>query len=780
MGSGEAKNSKGQPLLKASQVDTTNQSYSPETKAVYQALTAKLQDEHLKITPQFYQLPYLPPSTETLTKGLFSGLTVSPSKLTSDVATVWDRLVTRVPDYIAGELTGESALYKKLTQIQSACSAAGVQSAVVLAGYSQGAMVIHNVLNTLAASGPASLASMIKGAVLVADPERMPNSAVLNFGTAPVGDYGLCHLADLVSAGVATLTDAYPSAKAQPNVSCVAPDKTTDVSESFATISYQVCDTDDLVCDTSGLASELESVLRVPFSRAQASEEWNTLVTDLQTSEKVHTQRYTTAAVFSKLAGDLVNGLGRAQAVPTSPPTSSPSTSGATGAIEVPGTAAASQVASVSCASPGNCAAGGYYTDSSLNTRAFVADEVNGTWQNAVEVPGTEALSADVAEVTSMSCASAGNCTAGGYYNVASQVPGCCKEAFVAAEVNGTWQNAIEVPGTAALNTGTEGMPGGAQVTSVSCATAGNCAIGGYYTDSSDWAQPFVADEVNGTWQNAVEVPGTAALGTTTSDAQSTSVSCASPGNCAVGGYYTDPSDYEQAFVADEVNGTWQSAVEIPGTAALNTGGEALVGSVSCASAGNCTIGGSYSDGPYRTQAFVADEVKGTWQNAVEVPGTAALNTGNIAAARSVSCASAGNCTVGGYYADSPSGAQAFVANEVNGTWQTAVEVPGTAGLDAGDTAQVASVSCASAGNCTVGGLYYDSAYHEQVFVADEVNGTWENAVEVPGTAALNTGGGAEVTSVSCASAGNCTLGGHYSDSTPNWRAFVADEIGGN
>ena len=47
----------------------------------------------------------------------------------------------------------------------------------------------------------------------------------------------------------------------------------------------------------------------------------------------------------------------------------------------------------------------------------------------------------------------------------------------------------------------------------------------------------------------------------------------------------------------------------------------------------------------------------------------------------------------------------------------------------------------------------------------------WGTAVEVPGTAALNTGD-AKVTTVSCASAGNCAAGGYYNSS----RAFVVSE----
>jgi hypothetical protein len=41
--------------------------------------------------------------------------------------------------------------------------------------------------------------------------------------------------------------------------------------------------------------------------------------------------------------------------------------------------------------------------------------------------------------------------------------------------------------------------------------------------------------------------------------------------------------------------------------------------------------------------------------------------------------------------------------------------------------------------------------------------GNWGTALEVPGTARLNTAGAARITSVSCAAAGNCSAGGFYS-----------------
>src|SRR6266851_4995498 len=221
--------------------------------------------------------------------------------------------------------------------------------------------------------------------------------------------------------------------------------------------------------------------------------------------------------------------------------------------------------------------------------------------------------------------------------------------------------------------------------------------------------------------------------------------------------------------------GTWRAAIEVPGTGGLNKGGNAGVLSVSCASAGNCAAAGGYKDGSGHRQAFVASEANGTWHAAIEVPGTAALNIGGGAGVLSVSCASAGNCTAGGYYNDLDNGGQAFVASERDGAWRKAIEVPGTAVLNSLG-AGVASLSCASAGNCAAAGGYTNGEGHRQAFVASDANGAWRTAIEVPGTGTLNKGGGAGVLSVSCASAGSCAAGGSYTDRSGHQQAFVASQ----
>jgi len=154
-----------------------------------------------------------------------------------------------------------------------------------------------------------------------------------------------------------------------------------------------------------------------------------------------------------------------------------------------------------------------------------------------------------------------------------------------------------------------------------------------------------------------------------------------------------------------------------------------------------------------------------TWTDA-QVAGT--LNTGGFANVISVSCTSATSCVAGGYYTDSNDIPQAFVS-VFNGTTWTDTEVAGA--LNTGGNAAVTSVSCTSATSCVAGGQYDDSYGNYQAFVSVFDGTTWTDT-ELAGT--LNTGGYASVNSVSCTSATSCVAGGNYADSNDNTQAFVS------
>src|SRR5258706_1906598 len=73
--------------------------------------------------------------------------------------------------------------------------------------------------------------------------------------------------------------------------------------------------------------------------------------------------------------------------------------------------------------------------------------------------------------------------------------------------------------------------------------------------------------------------------------------------------------------------------------------------------------------------------------------------------------------------------------------WGRAIEVPGLGRLNAGGEAQVSVVSCASAGNCAAGGFYPDRSRHLPASVASQVHGRRGTGIEEPGTAALDNAG---------------------------------------
>src|SRR5262249_6319786 len=203
--------------------------------------------------------------------------------------------------------------------------------------------------------------------------------------------------------------------------------------------------------------------------------------------------------------------------------------------------------------------------------------------------------------------------------------------AVVASAASGAWGTAQQV--AAALNAG-----GIAAISSVSCGWAGNCSAGGFYTDNSGRRRAFVVSEANGAWGTAHQVAAALNAG---GGAVINAVSCASAGNCTAGGAYTSSSGAQPAFVVTETNGTWGTANQV--AAALNAGGNAVINSVPCASADNCTAGGAYPPRSGRRQAFAVTETNGAWGTAQKV--AAALNAGGAAVINAVSCASAGNCS---------------------------------------------------------------------------------------------------------------------------------------
>jgi hypothetical protein len=386
-----------------------------------------------------------------------------------------------------------------------------------------------------------------------------------------------------------------------------------------------------------------------------------------------------------------------------------------------------------------------------------------GAWGKAALLPGTGKLGSGGVYGGTVSCPSSGNCTAGG-----ELFDG--RGPFVISERSGHWGTAHKVPGLAALNTGNAAL-----LTEISCATPGNCVAAGSYTGPAN-ASAWVAVQKGWRWSDAERIRGL--IEPSNGNAIVDAVSCASPGNCTVGGGYDDIGDRFQAFVVTLRNGRWGAA--FPVAVGLNTGGLASVLALSCRKAGDCSAAGYYEPSSTTASVFVISEQNGHWGGAFELPGLGTLNAGGRPGPVVLSCGSAGNCATGGSYRDAAGRDHAYLATQKNYHWGQAAEAPGLPKLDLGGNAQVTAIKCPSAGNCVAGGSYHSKIAGAQLFLISERAGTWGSAVQMPGIASHNRGSSTEIYSISCNSLGTCSAGGYYENDASRELAFVSTESGGH
>jgi PASTA domain len=412
----------------------------------------------------------------------------------------------------------------------------------------------------------------------------------------------------------------------------------------------------------------------------------------------------------------------------------------------------------------------GSYLDSAGRSEGLLLTETGGSWATGVEavLPGNASPTKPGVFLPSVSCSSAGNCSAVGTYNdnVGPTNVLDNQEGLLLTETAGNWSAGVEaaLPADASPNRHV-------QWGSVVCASAGNCTAVGEY-DSVGGFHGLLLTETAGSWAPAVEpVPPEADASTWLQ-----SVSCPSAGNCtAVGGYYAGSGG--GALLLTETAGSWAPGVEAGLPAGAATSGQnAVLDSVSCSSAGNCTAVGLYDDelvptgrdqAEERAKGLLLTETAGSWAPGLEAALPANADGQDALAYRSlgqVSCASAGNCSAVGYYYDSSRITHGLLLTETAGSWAPGIEAALPATTDRVEG--LSSVSCTSAGNCTAVGGYYGSSGGGGVLLT-QTDGSWAPGVAAtlpPNAATAFPRAG--LSSVSCPSAGNCSAAGSYEDNS--------------
>jgi hypothetical protein len=378
-----------------------------------------------------------------------------------------------------------------------------------------------------------------------------------------------------------------------------------------------------------------------------------------------------------------------------------------------------SSLASVSCTSSGTCTAvGTYQASASTPDVPFSAVQTSGSWATGVgiQLPG-DATTDTSAIGESVSCTSAGDCVAVGYYNSEA-------EDFVATSSGGTFAQASSVTQPSGATDATFG--------DVWCSDTSDCVAVGSYDTSGGVTHGMAATESGGTWGTA------ASTDDDTTSTQLDDVSCSDTSDCTAFGVIEEGTGNEAAEFT-ESGGTWASAVIGP-TDVWEMGIAAACPTSTCQLGFNRTFG-SY-------QAASADTFSGpSFGSAAQLAMPANLHLSVTGLLLSTSCPSSSTCDVLGAYVNQTNQYQAYDITYVDGAIAAvtplAITEPNSAGVN-----YVGSISCGEVGDCVA--YFEGQGYGQSLDV--ESNGTWGTPTSLPETEQL--------ASVSCIGASWCAAVG--------------------
>ena len=376
---------------------------------------------------------------------------------------------------------------------------------------------------------------------------------------------------------------------------------------------------------------------------------------------------------------------------------------------------------SVSCASAGNCTAVGRFRNASNYREAFTMTSTGGVWGQATPAvfAGGVQSSAQSDHLQRVSCSSAGNCTAVGYFkNAASGT-----EAFTMTSTGGVWGQAAP----AVFANGVQNSTPNGYLYSVSCASAGNCTAVGYFNNAAGNKEAFTMTSTGGVWGQAVPAVFANGVQNSVPNDYLNWVSCASAGDCTAVGRYKDVNGNTQAFTMTSTGGTWGQVTPIVFANGVQSASPAAyMNSVTCVSAGNCVAVGTFKSSSTYFEAFILTSVGGVWGDATPVTFPSGVRNAAMSdSLDSVSCTTAGNCSAVGSYKNAAGGTEAFTMTATNGVWGQPTPAVFASGVqNASQDDYFTWVSCASAGNCAAVGNFKNAIGGSEAFTMTQVDNT--------------------------------------------------------
>ena len=385
----------------------------------------------------------------------------------------------------------------------------------------------------------------------------------------------------------------------------------------------------------------------------------------------------------------------------------------------------------VSCSSAGNCTAVSQYQDGS-GFHGLLLTQTGGTWADGVEavLPGDAGTGA--VSLSDVSCSSAGNCTAvGNYHDLSTH-----QQGLLLTEAAGTWAAAAATPPT-----GAAAIPN-TNLYRVDCSGAGACTAAGQYTDSSNHNQGLFVNQTGGAWSTGIQVPAPSDAKPTGNNIFFKGISCPSAGNCSAVGGYTDNANVGQALLLSESSGTWAQGVKavLPSDNSTSSPYAQTYG-MACASAGNCAAVGIYTDTGGHSQGLLVTENAGTWSPAAKatLPADSGPSGTQLLG---VACPSLGVCTAVGRYADTSPAQQGLIVSAAPATVTLAASAPATGAI--GTAIDVSALSATLAGGSSPGGTITYTVFGPQASAPTDCTsgGTTVGTASVAGNGAYSPSAG--------------------------------------
>jgi hypothetical protein len=387
-----------------------------------------------------------------------------------------------------------------------------------------------------------------------------------------------------------------------------------------------------------------------------------------------------------------------------------------------------------------------------------------------------------LADLDAVSCQPSGDCVAVGYYDDGSEY----QQPLVVPIVDGVPGKPAEVSPPGEITTSNPR----AELFSVSCPATGACLAAGSYRDGMGHEQAFVVPVSGGVAQVSREVnlpAGDQYDPYNNSSATGPYVGCWASDSCVLAGQYLDTDRNDHEFVSEVTGGVPSAAVDVtlPNDAqADDLDGDQLGGifGLSCATSGDCAAVGYYtnSDGVGNEPLVVSiSDGQPNAASTVTLPiGARTEAQAQFAHLFAVDCPAFGACVaVGDYVAytnpdDHNSDLPLVVEISASGATSFDPSLPAgaaSAAADGGD--QLDSVSCPVAGSCVATGLYETATPDQRGFLVpvsgDQVEAGQELTLPSDGSSSWGQPW------VGCASSGACAVSEEYLDTSNNTEGYV-------